>query len=292
MLVEYKKLKYGYSEDGWNEVYKCEYGDFNKLRLKLLLEDEAIYDVTKDIFKLILDCKVNNSKVELLDIGCGVGHQLCLISPFCDAATGFDISQEVVDDNNMLNINADFVKGDALNHPKFANKFNIILMAGVLYAVDEKRETHKRILQEAYRSLSDNGKFIFYHRAYLNILLYLDKKMCSFLGQKNREVEYSMCYFDDKYLLKIMDEVGFKVVEVKKYDFSYAMVQTFFKYIFTKKKYWDYDNYKEYTSGYNKEYNSYNKLNVLGKLISIVSKYTINSLTARTSMFVLQKRHL
>ena len=289
MLVEYKKLKYGYTAEGWEQAYQNEYKDLQNLRLKLLIEDEAIGEVLQDIYKIMLDFRLQTKPINVLDIGCGVGHQLCAISHLCDNSLGFDISEEVVKNNNALNCAARFLRGDALNHPDLGQKSNIVLMAGVLYAIDENRETHRRILSEAYNSLSEDGFFIFYHRAYLNVLTYLDKKLANLRNRDKDGTDYYMCWFDDAYILSLLDEIGFKAVSVKKADFAYPLNSTVFRKLFVKRKYWDYDSYRSYNH-YNKEYNSYKRLNFLGQFMYILSRHVFNTLSARTSIFILQKR--
>lgn len=289
MLVEYKKLKYGYTAEGWEQAYQNEYKDLQNLRLKLLIEDEAIGEVLQDIYEIMLGFRLQGKPINLLDIGCGVGHQLCAIAHLCDGAVGFDISEEVVRSNNELNCSARFLVGDALNHPDMGQKFNIVLMAGVLYAIDENRETHKKILREAYNSLSEDGFFIFYHRAYLNVLTYLDKKLANIKNRGMSGKDYYMCWFDDAYVLSLLDEIGFKVVAVSKADFAYPLHSTFFRKLFVKSTHENYDSYKSYDH-YNKDYNSYRRLNVLGKLMYIVSRYGFNVLSARTSIFILRKK--
>ena len=73
MLVEYKKLKYGYTAEGWEQAYQNEYKDLQNLRLKLLIEDEAISEVLQDIYKIMLDFRLQGKPINVLDIGCGVG---------------------------------------------------------------------------------------------------------------------------------------------------------------------------------------------------------------------------
>src|SRR2546430_2614697 len=265
MIVEYKKLKYGYTPEGWEQAYVHEYQDLAKLRLKLLIEDEAICPVLRVVYKIMLELRQKNRPIEVLDIGCGVGHQLCSIAHLCDYAVGFDISDEVVKNNNMLNCSAKFVQGDALHHPSLGRQFNLILMAGVLYAVSADRETHKRILSEAFKSLSDDGYFVFYHRAYLNLLTYLDKTLVKWKKriQGAGQEDYYMCWFDDKYILRLLDEIGFCVVAIDKADFAYPMSSTIFRRFLVQKRFRKYDEYKSYDH-YLKEYDSYKRLNVAG----------------------------
>lgn len=291
MIVEYKKLKYGYSLEGWEKAYKEEYKDVNKLRLKLLIEDEAIGQVLREIYKIMLGFRIASQPIELLDVGCGVGHQISSIAHLCDNAVGFDISSEVIKQNSKLDCSVTFVQGDALSHPSLDRKFNIVLMAGVLYAIGPERETHRRILSEAFDSLDDDGYFVFYHRAYLNALTYLDKTVMNLLKKWSRSDrgDYYMCWFDDAYILKLVKDIGFEVVRVDKADFAYSMSSTFFRMFFLKRKYHNYEDYKSYNN-YEKDYDSYNRLNFFGKIVYVLSRHMFNSLTARTSIFILHKQ--
>ena len=80
MLVEHANLKYGYTTEGWDQAYTKEYGDLTKLRLKLLIEDEAIPDILNFVYSEILRLRDSGERVDVLDVGCGVGHQLLAIA--------------------------------------------------------------------------------------------------------------------------------------------------------------------------------------------------------------------
>ena len=170
MIVEYNDSSLTNDKDGWEERYLNSYGDLNEFRLKVLMQDSSIDKVLKKIYTIIDFYSKDNKKVKVLDVGCGTGHQLMQVAHLCDKAIGFDISNEIVENNNQVNTSAKFIFGDALNHPKFENKFNIVLMAGVLYSISEDKEIHLKTFNEVYNNLEDSGYFIFYHRGYLNLI--------------------------------------------------------------------------------------------------------------------------
>lgn len=276
MLVEYSSLKFGYQGDGWDKAFQDR--DIDEYRMRVLISDEAITPAIKEIYKIIYQLKKEGRPVTMLDIGCGTGHQLSSISYLCDKAVGFDVSSAVIDNNKKLQSSVQFITGDALNHPQFGEKFNIILMAGVLYSIDPTRQTHCAIMQQAYNSLSDDGYFVFYHRGYLSVIKYLDVKIRNCLDKMRgvNKKDYYMCWFDDRYIKKLVEEVGFKVIRVRKSDFAFNLCNTVFKKIFTKNREVGWD--------------SYNNLNFIGKLFYMHAGCFFPGLSARSSVFVLRKK--
>lgn len=277
MKIEFQEKGYSYDEDGWEKRYLEAYGDLNGFRMKVLLQDRSIYKVLTYLYSSLDKLRQDKKDIRLLDVGCGTGHQLMQVSHLCDEAIGFDISNEIIDNNNTLNTNAKFIYGDALNYPKFDNKFNIILMAGILYDIGYEKEIHRNIFNEAYNNLEKDGYFIFYHRGYLNLItrlrLYADNIINKI--RKRKKDQYYMCWFDDEYVIDLLIEQGFKVDKIDKDDFAFPLTFGLPNRIFGKK---DSDSYI-----------SEERLNIFGKFINFLSKNFSPRLSARTSIFIARK---
>jgi SAM-dependent methyltransferase len=275
MLVEYANLKFGYHKDGWEQAFRNR--DIDAYRFRLLVNDNTIHSVLNEIYKIIAELRQDGKPVTMLDIGCGTGHQISSVAYLCDKTVGFDASLSVIDNNRRLNTTTDFIVGDALNHPAFDETFTVVLMAGVLYSIDSKRGTHLRILKQAYRSLADDGYFVFYHRGYLSLIKYIDLKIKKWgdrlKGRTKRD--YAMCYFDDGYIKSLSREVGLRITWTGKSDFAFYMCNSIFRVLLTKRSRpgWD----------------SYANLNIFGKILYIFSRYFIPFLCARSSIFILKK---
>ena len=277
MKIEFQEEGFEYNEDGWEKRYLNAYGDLNDFRLKVLLQDKSIYKVLTYVYSAINNLRQENKTIKMLDVGCGTGHQLMQVSHLCDLAIGFDISKEIVENNNKLNTNANFIYGDALEYPKFDNKFNILLMAGILYDIGFEKQIHQTIFREAYNSLDNGSYFIFYHRGYLNFItrarLYADNIISKI--KKRKKEKYYMCWFDDKYVIDLLLEQGFKIESVDKDDFAFPLTFGLPNRVFGKK---DTDSYI-----------SEERLNFFGKFINFLSKNFFPKLSARTSIFIVRK---
>ena len=276
MFVQYdKKKKKDFTKKGWDEQYKSDSVNI-KERVKLLVNDKSIDIFLSEIYKSIFSLREEGKPVNVLDVGCGLGHQLCSFSFLCDSAIGLDFSDAVVDSNNRLNNSAEFIQGDAFDLSSLKKDFSIITMAGVLYNTPEEKN-HKKIISEIYNLLSNNGLFIFYHRHNLNMVRHLRLLMNKYnLRSIDKEdLAYARTWFDDKYLTKLLRNQGFFIETIRKSDFVNPLTCHRFYRLFTKKGCFRTNDFKD--------------LNILGKLTYMVSKYLFNSISARSSFFVCRK---
>jgi len=277
MKIEFQEAGFDYNEDGWEKRYLNAYGNLNDFRLKVLLQDRSIYKVLTYIYAVIDKLNKDKKTISMLDVGCGTGHQLMQVSHLCDIAIGFDISNEIIENNNKLNTNASFIYGNALEYPKFENKFNILLMAGILYDIGYEKEIHKTIFREAYNNVETDGYFIFYHRGYLNLItrlrLYGDK-LIDKIKKRNKD-KYYMCWFDDQYVIDLLIEQGFTIKSIDKDDFAFPLTFGLPNRVFGKKN--------------SESYVSEERLNFFGKFINFLSTNFFPKLSARTSIFVVKK---
>lgn len=92
------------------------------------------------------------SKIKVLDVGCGNGLVTGTVTTLCSACeyTGFDISQVALDKLKEQYGNVTLFCADANNPPDFKEKFDVILFAEVLLYLDFERilATYKQFLNE------------------------------------------------------------------------------------------------------------------------------------------------
>jgi len=115
----------------------------------------------------ILSNVISNMKLKknskILEIGCGTGGNLCMLSAFGDL-TAVDMSSEAVAMAKRKNvINTDIYIGSLPNAmPKFNDKFDLICMFDVL----EHIEMHKEAITKIETYLKDDGQIILTVPAY------------------------------------------------------------------------------------------------------------------------------
>jgi 2-polyprenyl-3-methyl-5-hydroxy-6-metoxy-1,4-benzoquinol methylase len=106
-----------------------------------------------------------NKKIEILDLGCGTGRHTIELARRGYNVTGIDLSSSQLARarekalHNGLEIN--FIEQDARNL-SFLNKFDLVIMlCEAAFPLMETDEMNFRILENATKSLKDNGKLIF-----------------------------------------------------------------------------------------------------------------------------------
>jgi len=103
--------------------------------------------------------------LSILDIGCGTGRHSIELTKRGYQVTGVDLSdsmlQKAKEKAAALNLTINFQKQDARNLP-FSNQYDVALMlCEGSFPLMETDEMNFEILQNASKSLKENGKFIF-----------------------------------------------------------------------------------------------------------------------------------
>lgn len=113
-----------------------------------------------------IESELNFEKsLSILDIGCGTGRHSIELTKRGYQVTGVDLSdsmlQKAKEKAAALNLTINFQKQDARNLP-FSNQFDVALMlCEGSFPLMETDEMNFEILQNASKSLKENGKFIF-----------------------------------------------------------------------------------------------------------------------------------
>ncbi len=160
----------------------------------------------------------------VLDLGCGTGRTINIMSPFCKEIIGIDNDEFAVEKGNK-NIdklkNAKIIFADAEKTPFPNNKFDVIF-SGLTFVNFGK--TKFGILQEIKRTLKKNGKFIFsvYNENSLNERLEMYKKYepRKIVIDEKGNVSFGSEAVSEKFsreeIIKILEDSKFKVGRIAK----------------------------------------------------------------------------
>ncbi|CAG1004019.1 Arsenite methyltransferase [Methanosarcinales archaeon] len=150
------------------------------------------------------------SKDEMvLDIGCGSGLQTMLIGKKCKKVIGIDISEKAITIAKSI---SHYMKGRfniefrciKLENANFENEFFDRIFS---FCVIEHISNYSEILKEAHRILKNNGQMIFSVDSLENIK---DIK----LVEKHKKQHFVEKYFKKEELKTILEEIGFKRIEI------------------------------------------------------------------------------
>ena len=96
---------------------------------------------------------------KILDVGCGNGRLLQLLSNSSISYTGFDNNEKLLELAKKNHPKAIFALGEAAQLPFDNNKFDIVFMIAILHHIPSAK-LRERVLHEAYRVLRPKGIFI------------------------------------------------------------------------------------------------------------------------------------
>lgn len=127
--------------------------------------------------ELIVDCKDSNT---ILDIGCGSGQFLLLLSKFTNAIKlgGIEISPTLVNNAKDLLTTQSKTKFqieiyDGINIPDFVYEFDTLTLIDVFHHI--KRGMQKRFIEELYKKMKQGSKLIFKDIDASHPLLFMSK---------------------------------------------------------------------------------------------------------------------
>jgi 2-polyprenyl-3-methyl-5-hydroxy-6-metoxy-1,4-benzoquinol methylase len=141
----------------------------------------------------------NNKQYRILDIGCGTGRHSIELTKRGYQVTGIDLSESLLkrakEKASEQKLKIDFLKHDARNLPFFSEFDLAIMICEGAFPLMETDEMNYQILQNAAKSLKNNGKLIF---TTLNGLFPLFHSVKDFLAQaaKGDNASYDKNSFD------------------------------------------------------------------------------------------------
>ncbi len=153
-----KNLEEYLQPDWWRRI-------FNSMYLKTdadVVEDQRITQFEIDMFCDILGLSADDV---ILDLACGQGrHSLEFSRRGFNNVYGIDRSHYLIrkakQANNNENLTASFKEGDARKLPYQSDMFDVVVMLGNSYGYFENMNDDLKILNEVFRVLKPNGKFL------------------------------------------------------------------------------------------------------------------------------------
>lgn len=212
ILTVYFAIKFLYIMSQWYEELFQNYADkydneeFTKGTLGEVdfLEREIIFDK---------NCRI-------LDIGCGTGRHTIELAKRGYSVTGIDLSESLLakasETAKELGLEVNFIRKDARDF-NFKESFNLtIMICEGAFPLMETDEMNFAILQNAYKSLENNGKFIF---TTLNGLFPLFHSVKDFVnkgaveGQSDKNT-FDLMTFRDYSTYETVDDLGISKILV------------------------------------------------------------------------------
>ena len=151
---------------------------------------------------------------KILDVGCGTGRHAIELAKRGYQVTGIDFSEAQLkkarEKAKIEGVEVTFIQGDARDF-SFNDPFDLVIMiCEGAFPLMETDEMNFRILQNAERSLKENGKFIF---TTLNVLFPLYHSVRDFInagatGAQSDQNSFDLLTFRDYSTVTIVDDSG------------------------------------------------------------------------------------
>ena len=129
---------------------------FNEDYLKLY-QNRDNNDAKKQI-QLVLKTIKPKIKDSILDLACGEGRHLAIMTKLGFKVFGLDLSEELIDSGKKKHGKKNFIIGDIRNIP---GKFDIILSFFSSFGYFESDEENLSVFNSIFQALNPNGKFWF-----------------------------------------------------------------------------------------------------------------------------------
>ena len=137
--------------------------------------DSIFLNKTKNNFEIgeILNLEKNNNNTKILDVGCGTGNHVSLLTKKKLNVIGIDQSEDMIEKANLNYPNCEFVVGNILKNDFDYNTFSHILCLGrTIYEIKNKEQ----FFETCYSLLNDNGLLIINLSDYNNFKPYVSEK--------------------------------------------------------------------------------------------------------------------
>lgn len=160
----------------------------------------------------LLDILKKGDKV--IEAGCGYGQWVYALDKQGYDITGVDIAEKTISKLKKIFPNLKVMTADVENLPFKDNQFNAYLSFGVIEHFPDGPE---KVLSEAQRVLKKGG-LLYLTIPYLTPLRFIK----SLISKKENGQFYQYLYSKDE-IKKIIENMGFKVNKIDKYDFITAL---------------------------------------------------------------------
>jgi ubiquinone/menaquinone biosynthesis C-methylase UbiE len=199
------------------KVYKEQSKDrYNKQAEKYDSGDKGKH--ARELYEDVLNKLDQFSFNKLLDVGCGTGNLLSLVSSkYNTEIAGVDLSQKMLEiAHNKLGDNADLREGDSENLPFDDEIFNMIICTDSFHHYPHP----ETVLTEIRRVLKPNGNILIADPwAATLVRLYLNISM-----RFNREGDVKI--YSESEICKLLDNTGFKAIKWEQIIVKNAFIVT------------------------------------------------------------------
>lgn len=159
-----------------------------------------------EFFELLKDIKISKRDT-ILDIGCGGGIQTSCLGRMCKHIIGIDINCESLNSARLFahiaKVEANFIC-TTIEEEKFPDEsFDKIISICVIEHIPNYKET----LREVYRTLKNDGEFIFSVDS-------LNSIESNALRSKHKSDHKVIKYFDARELEMLLNDTGFQKIKV------------------------------------------------------------------------------
>lgn len=201
------------TKDFWEKIFQ----DFSYSEYL----DTLNYDEPTVYIRKCFEKQSRNSRV--LDIGCGAGRFLHLLSEmgFSDL-TGLDLSFSGVKHVKKHVSEAKTIQTDATSLPFKEDSFDIVLMVGIVYEIEDKK-AHYKVFEEIHRVLRQGGLFIFVNNSPYNLGEKIFTLTESFKLKKTDKEFFFVWRYTYNDVRKLSKKAGLSIIETVKCNFGMAL---------------------------------------------------------------------
>jgi len=196
---------------------------WEELRLKGEKTSKYPYDkVISFVFRYYKKLNTDKSKINILEVGCGIGNNLYPLAMEGFNVYGIDGSPTAIkkakDIFKELNLKGYFIVQDFTNTFDFEdNKFDLIIDRGSITCVDY--QSAKKCIKEIYRVLKKGGYFLFnpYSQDHYTFLSSSQKELTSFIETEQGTLSGTgkVCFYNEHMIKELLNEFKFEIQEFK-----------------------------------------------------------------------------
>lgn len=161
--------------------------------------------------------------ISILDLGCGAGRHVWFLKNLgFTNVVGVDLSLSGLT-KAKTNIKTDFVQADATSLPFADKKFDVVLMVGIVYEIEDKAK-HVDVFSEISRLLKENGSCVFVNNSPYNLgerIFTITDKIKNFNSKDVKS--FFVWRYSEKDVKEIGKSVGLKIISSFKSGYGMAL---------------------------------------------------------------------